>query len=78
MNKNENNSQNSPFDGKVRERVAVRHLRAGDVIGRGDTIVVAYRGVRTPAGKMKVEGVTRDGRGWTETWNASTNMLVWR
>lgn len=58
-------------------KVEAQHLRAGDYLGQGKTIVNVSRGLRTPAGKVEVlynhGGLTRKA-----VWGARTEIRIER
>jgi hypothetical protein len=57
--------------------VPVRHLRAGDIIGTGETILNVWADSTTMKGKRKVHLETADGS-VVRQWNAGTVMRVRR
>jgi hypothetical protein len=60
------------------ENTTARHLRAGMVLaGSGFTVTHnAYSGVRTPKGKVVVEGFYPGSPVKAHVWNASTTLAV--
>ena len=67
----------APSTNSITVKVPARHLRHGDVISSGETVLSVSVGVRTPRGKVNVI-LQKDNRQRSAVWNASTTIGVRR